>query len=789
MNTDSAAQHMQNGEQLCTPHLRSRTARVERLHSLLQQRIRAPRADWTFSFDPEHDPALRDTRLLTRHAMMLEQLFMALPIWIDTDDLIAGLALDVGCVISSKYYDFATIAEQEQAAEEGSKILYWSTHKVPAFGEVLAKGICGIVLEIDEKIREITTRPTTAEHTQKLCYFAAMRRECLAVVGLSRRFAVLADRLAAEASEARQRKELVAMAERCRRVPEQPPICFADAVQSIWMLQFALAYAGNGTSLGRLDQLLAPYLECDLEDGTITLAEAQELIDCLWLRLNDRIEMSEMRPETKGVALSTTGFVWDIGHRRRAHLADDRGSNHHGQSIFVGGYRPDGSDGENMLTWLMLNSVEKFEFVQPDFTLRLHANSSPRLMRRAAEVLKHGGAFPYINNDDVIVPALMQYGIPAEDARDYAATLCWETLIQGKTDQEQIRGNNLALITELVLTRGRTRVSNEQLGPDTGDPCTFAIFKDFLTVWKIQADRQFELAIEHVGDNIRRNVFEPTHQHGKYSNNPLLSAFIQDCIANEKDVTKAGARYTIWVMMFEAFATAVDALFAIKKLVFDRHEVTMRDFVTATDANWEGWEHLRQTTLNRVAHYGQGDSEVDALGREILEFAVTRMREYAVAYPEMIVIPAVGTVSWTLVIGAEVGATPDGRLARTAISANMSPALGQDRNGPTAAIESYVAMPLGKLAGGAPLDLNFSTREWDGEEGTHKLATFIETFLRLGGNMLTLTATNVAELRQAMDNPEAYRGLRVRMGGWTGYFVQMSRQQQENFITRVAHGG
>jgi formate C-acetyltransferase len=436
---------------------------------------------------------------------------------------------------------------------------------------------------------------------------------------------------------------------------------------------------------------------------------------------------------------------------------------------------------------MVLDCLERFELTSPVVTARLHRASPERLVRRVAEVLKRGGGMPYIDNDDAIIAAYESLGVPAADARDYANSNCWETMIAGKSDQELIRGINFLLVLEWVLTRGVTRARGEREGIDTGDPTRFGTFDELLDAWKRQLDVLISRNVDYVGSRyFSRDLYHSGH--GRYSSNPLLSALTLDCVERVEDVIRGGARYVIWHVMGEAVANCVDALAAIKRLVYDERAVSMETVLHALASNWAGHEALRQRMVARAPKFANDSEYADSICRELMSWFVERTRLHAKRHPSILFPCSVGTFSWYASIGAEVGASCDGRFAGQPVTANFSPSLGMDLAGPTAAIRSYCKMPMASLAAGAPIDLRLTAGSLSGDAGTDRLAAFVKAFLALGGNMMTITVTDVEMLKRAMVEPERYRGLRVRMGGWSAYFVALSEEQQRLHIARVEHG-
>ena len=783
--------------------LRTFTPRTARLYDLVRDRMTRPQTTWGSDLDIFADPAVAELPLVLRRATAFQKTLLEMPIAIEADDLIVGNTMQAGMITRTRLPKYGLAEEYAQAQEEGSSLAAQLSHKTPYYYDILSKGLAGIIRDVDDKITEITHRPPSAERDEKLALYQAMKLEAQAVIALAHRYADLALTLADQAETTQRRAELLKIARVCHQVPEYPAETFQEAVQSFWFIHYALFSNGTNLSCGRFDQFLYPTLEAELAAGTITLDEAQELIDCVWLRFNDRGQICRenffaAEGQSQGIngtkAAKSPTIVdkgpqsWTAGHRKRLRYAADAADaiNHFGQNILLSGIRPAGGDGTNELTYLSLNALEKFAFTSPVVTVRLHKDSPRDLVARSAEVLKAGSGMPYIDNDDVLIPAYVDLGVSLADARDYANSNCWETMIEGKSDQELIRGMNFLLFLELALNRGVSKVHG-RMGPDTGDPRRFGSFADLMAAWKTQTDEQLKAGIDYIGLGVSNGTLEHSN-HGKYSFNPLLSALTLDCIENEQDVIRGGARYIIWHVMGEAVANAIDAMAAIKKMVFEEKSLTMADLLDALDKDWTGYENLRRRLMARAPKYANDNDDADQIGQEMMAYFIERSDHHASRYPAVIFPCSVGTFSWYAMIGKEVGATPDGRHSGEAIAANFSPAPGTDMSGPTAAINSYLKMNVAPLAAGAPLDLRLSASSLKGEAGTQRLAGLIQAFIELGGNMLTFTVTDVEELKKALEEPENYRHLRVRMGGWSAYFVMLGEEQQRLHIKRVEHG-
>jgi formate C-acetyltransferase len=430
-------------------------------------------------------------------------------------------------------------------------------------------------------------------------------------------------------------------------------------------------------------------------------------------------------------------------------------------------------------------------------------------LERASEVLKTGGGMPYINNDDIIVSAWEALGVPREDACRYANSNCWETLIQGMTNQEMIRGLNFLYFLELALNSGKPFIYGDFAGreqkPDrhnpitfgsgysigyhivdglaTADVSTFKNFEDLMYAWKLQLDCIIQKTIEHVDHELIREG-----SHGPLSSNSILSLLTRGCVENLTDILHRGARYDMWHLMGEAVSNAADAAAAIKKFVFDEKIISLSRLVELLKSNWAGEEGkaLLQRFSGDAPKFGNNNDYVDNIAKEMVDYFIERGTYHAKKYPDIIFSPCIGTYSWIISIGKKIGASADGRESQEPIASNMSPVPGRDVSGPIAALHSYLKLNTAPMAAGAPIDLRVSSNGLEGVGGTKRIAALIKTFLEEGGNMMTLTITSAEELKKAMENPEKYRGLRVRMGGWSAYYVLLSKASQKIHLKRVA---
>jgi formate C-acetyltransferase len=550
----------------------------------------------------------------------------------------------------------------------------------------------------------------------------------------------------------------------------------------------------NGNAMGRLDQYVWPFLEADLEAGRIDLARAAELVDCFCLKFNERAQTNEeQRPEARPEegekarrtrhATSSQVRSHDISVGPKTWLQNrpvydrDRvdATNHWLQNIVVSGLTPEGDDGTNPLTYLLLDSYRRNEMTNPLLTVRLHRNSPPALIERTCEALKQGGGMPALFNDEQIVGALERIGIPTAHAREYTNDGCWEVIVPGRTDFRFTRISML-LPLEWTLRRGRSWWDDQQAGLDTGDARAFTSYEQLWDAYLIQLDAVLERLVAHeVAVLDHRAMIAPV---------PLLSALIDGAIPARRDMTAGGARYRTFGMLAESAAHAIDSLAAIKTVIFEQGEATMAELCDALDADFEGHESLRQKLL-AAPKYGNDDERADGVGQALIDAFTGLVAAHAQEHQTSLKFPCgVGTFSWYVGIGEGLGATPDGRPAGQPVSSNFSPALGRDMAGLPSAILSYGKMQNYSLPAGGPLDLRLAKRLVRGPEGTQRMAALVRGFVETEGAMMTLTVADTEELRAAQREPDKYRSLRVRMGGWCAYFTMLSHAQQEHHIQR-----
>ncbi len=746
------------------------TPRVTNLRARVRDAMERPPEKWTCPVRIDPLDSAEPVAVRKARAISLKLAHMPTDLW--RGQLFAGsMTLEEPRVHAEwGFPEYVTEDERARGAERGHGTWCFG-HIVPDYPRLLTLGLLGI----RERAEAERARVKDAGES------AFLDSVGIAIDGVIAYAGRLAERCNVEAAacpDAGRAAELRRMAGDLRMVPATPATTFRQALQSVWLLHMIFHSTMNGNAVGRIDQYAWPLLDRDLAAGRITMAEAAELVDCFCLKFNERAKTTDDQ-----MANSREDESIDPKQRTRHYTSSQIGrgrdrvdaTNHWLQNIVIGGLTPDGVDGTNPLTFLILESYHRNEMTNPLVTLRVHAGTPEPLLARTAEVLKAGGGMPALFNDDEIIPSLERIGIPTPDARDYTNDGCWEVILPGRTDF-RFQRLSLALCLEWALNRGRSRLDGSEQGPDSGDAGAFKSFDDVWRAFEVQVDVIVGRTVAEVMRTINdRSVLAPV---------PLLSALIDGAVEGRRDMTAGGAKYRTFGVLAESAAHAIDSLVAIKAVVFEEKAASMRDLVAALGTDFQGQELLRKR-LADSPKYGNDDDRADVLGREVIDVFTRAVQRHAAVHEAKMKFPSgVGTFSWYIGIGEGLGASADGRRSGEPVSSNFSPALGRDAAGIPAAVLSYSKMHHSNLPAGGPLDLRVARKLVEGEEGTRRMTALMRGFVGSRGGMMTLTVADTEELRAAQSDPERYRSLRVRMGGWCAYFTMLSHEQQTHHIRR-----
>jgi pyruvate-formate lyase len=723
--------------------------------------------------------------LIVRKALATRYTFINMPVEIKPDELIVGI-INMGSIGFGRVFpEYALPQEKETAAQSSFTTKSVWGHHPPQYDKVLSIGLSGIKKEINEKIFEESSKDEP--DNEKLNLYRAMIISLNGLQDLANRYSELVLKAAQAEKDINRRKELVKIARICSKVPEQPAESFQEALQSFWFVFIGLHSAMEQIPTGRSDQYLYPYLEKDLREGKLTRQEAEELVGSWLAKFSERVQLDPRHWETHmtledqidGGNPDDETLVFEMENDAEYNFGTS--ANHWLINMIIGGLTRDGKDATNELTYMILDMWAYLEAIVPVLSVRLHKNSPDKLYDACSRILRRGSGEPAIFNDEIIVKGLVKRGIPIEDARDYSNDGCWEVLIPGKSNFAYAHVEVLQLL-EYVLNRGYSLVRKRKEGLDTGEPSNFKNFEEL-----------YQAYLKHLEDRIERilnNKLNYWTNRYKIAPSPLLSSMMDNCVEKGLDQSNGGARYNLYCLVITGLANFIDSLTAIKKIVYEEKKISMSELVNAIKDNFKDQENLRQMLLNYVPKFGNDDQYVDDVASRFLNDVDIMLSRKSVEkdVDPLILSLAVGTFENYARFGHYLGASADGRLYQETVGSNYSPAIGMDKKGPTAAIKSITHPYLLPYYTGCPLDIQINSNEVEGNEGINRMSGLIKSFIELGGVMLTITGVSEEMLREAQKKPEKYKGLRVRLGGLSAYFIALSKAQQEIIIRRTKHG-
>lgn len=578
-----------------------------------------------------------------------------------------------------------------------------------------------------------------------------------AIVLFARRYAELARNLARNEIDPRRRAELETIASVCERVPAQAPRTFHEALQAYWFVHLGVTTELNTWDSfcpGRLDQHLYPFYRREVDAGTLTREQAEELLHCFWIKFNN-----QPAPPKVGVTAAESGTYTDFAQ------------------INIGGLRPDGSDGVNEVSYLLLDVIEDMRLLQPSASIQVSRKNPDRFIRRAGKIIRTGFGQPSIFNFDLIIQELVRQGKSLIDARSGGSSGCVEVGAFGKESYILTGYFNLPKILELTLNDGLDPRTGRQIGPHTGDPRSFASFDALFAAFEIQMRHFLDIKIR--GNNIIERLY------AVYLPAPFLSLLTDDCIQRGKDYHDGGPRYDSSYIQGVGLGSVTDALSALKTHVFEQATLSMDELLASLSSDFEGSERLRRLLLNKTPRYGNDDDAADALMVRVFEAyyaAIDGRKNTRGGQYHVNLLPTTCHVYF----GSVTGATPDGRKAWTPLSEGVSPVQGADRRGPTAVVRSVSKMDQART-GGTLLNQKLTPRLLKDDEGLERLTHLVRTYFNLDGHHIQFNVVDTATLRAAQAEPEKYRDLIVRVAGYSDYFCDLSAALQEEIIARTEH--
>ena len=606
------------------------------------------------------------------------------------------------------------------------------SHVTPGFADVLKTGYKGLR-------REISARRLHGDLNASQIDFLEALELCLEAASLwHRRHLELLDALMAKSQEA-SRAHWQTVRANLERVPENPPASFYEATQSLWFMFSFQRLCGNWPGIGRIDEMLGPYLADDLQKGVLTLAEAREILAHFWIK----------------------GCDWITGE------SGGSGDAQFYQNIVLAGIDAEGRDIVNEVTYLVLDIVEELRISDFPIAVRLNERTPEKLLQRIAEVQRLGGGIVAVYNEPLIIDALVRFGYAEQDARRFANDGCWEIQIPGETCFSYLPFDVLALL-------------QKTLGVTTETPPS--AHEDFESLY--QAFRR-ELSVQMETIQKRADLWL-AEDYRQAAPSALASLLVKDCIEKARGYYNRGARYTALAPHAGGLADTGNSLLVIKKLVFEDKAYSLKAFVEILRKNWAGHEALRRQILSEFEFFGNDNPEADVMTKRVfddfLELAWSVKERNGVLRPA-----GVSTFGRENTWLSQRKAAAHGQLEGETLAPNFGATPGTDTQGPTALIKSHCAMDLKRLPNGTVLDIKIHPKSLEGENGLGALIGLYRVFLKLGGIFMHLDAVDQATLLEAQKNPEKHRNLAVRVSGWCARFVTLNRDWQNMIIRRTLH--
>ncbi len=631
----------------------------------------------------------------------------------------------------------------------------WQGHLVLDFETILRKGLLTMQKEVQDEIEKNKDLPDEQKE-----FLHSIEITLEAVIIYSRRLAEKIKEELNKTSNVDRRDVLSDMYETCKRIPTYQPTTFREAVQLFWTVKTTvdLAIPFNVHGPGRLDQLFYPFYSSDIKKGLITREEARELLEELVLNIMSH----NIRPYSNAVSDFSQRF---------------EGS----EPVTVGGLSEDGEDATNDLTYLVLEAADRSK-ASLNFAVRFHDNTPEELYMKVAEIQYNGYSSISVLNDNVCIEALKKRGITEKDANAYSITGCVDMCSPGKTGGIGFSAILLCRTLDMTLRSGNCLTIGglvNDVGLKTGNPDNFDTFDEFLDAFYQQISFVIQKIVE--ATTIRDRLF------ANYFPAPFISAFMRGCFKSKKDVTQGGAYYDAeGILIMNSIANMVDSLYVIKKLIFEQKKFTFKELIEAIDNNFTGkYKKIHKLILDLEGKWGNGNPECDELAREVTTQIFEETYDYK-TYRGGVYAPFIISMTSHTYDGRIGIATPDGRLAGKPFAASCNP-YNVEKNGPTGVMRSVAALDFEHVCGCAVNIRMHPSGIGKTKEARKKWISLLKTYYSLGGQQLQPTVVSTEVLKAAQQNPEPYRNIIVKVGGYSAYFTDLGKEIQDEIISRTEH--
>ena len=633
-------------------------------------------------------------------------------------------------------------------------------HLIAGFDKIINVGYAAIRKQAQDWLDDHFGN-VMGDDVKRCMFYSSAVIVCDAATTFIRRYGDACLEKASGERDGKRKAELESMAESLYWISENPARTFREAAQAALLYELLLFHDGCAAfSIGRFDQFTYKQFKADIEAGTLTMDEAQEITDAFFLKLNN---------------------FWGGGPQFLVHMI---GANTY-QHTTIGGVGRDGKDATNPISFMVLESIARLKIHDPTISLRINKDTPPEIWELAIETTKIVGGLPLFQNDDVIIPGLMkENGFEIEDARDYAIMGCQEIVGPG-TEYPCANGNtppysslHYGTVFNMAINNGKNPLNNEQCSVKTGYLYEMNSIEE---VREAMSKLVYYLIKLQVSVD---NYTEYLHMH--YGTENLISISMEGCMENGMDCTWGGCKYNSYGGTATGLATVADCITTIKYMCFDKKLCTTRELYDAVMANWEGYEPLRQQIISEVPHYGNGDPYADMEMQWICDTYYNACKECYSMRSKLYKSGLYGA-SDHVTQGYSTWATPDGRKTGEPIADACSPAQGRDLNGPTAVFKSSVCFDHTKFMDGLAVNLKIHPTALRGTDGNEKLRDMTLAYFEDGGMEVQYNVVSADTLRAAQNAPGEYKDLVVRIAGYSAYFVELSLDCQNDLIKRHDH--
>lgn len=620
--------------------------------------------------------------------------------------------------------------------------------------KIYKKGFLDFKQDIESEINNLDYN-NDDEALNKKMQLEGMSIACDAIMILGKRYSELAIEMAKKEKDQKRKKELLDVAEVCSHVPAYAPRTFREALQMYWFVHLCVITELNpwdSFNPGRLDQHLNPFYQKEIKEGSLRREEAEEFLQCLWVKFNN-----QPAPPKVGITLKESATYTDFAN------------------INSGGLRADGSDGVNDVSYLVLDVIDQMRLLQPSSNVQISKKTPQKFLKKALSIVRKGWGQPSLFNADAVIQEMLNAGKDIVDARCGGTSGCIETGAFGKEAFILTGYFNIPKVLEITLNNGVDPMSGKKLGLETGNPTDFNSYEELFEAFKKQMNHFIDIKVR--GNRVIEKLYAEKMPV------PFLSVIIDDCIKKGKDYNAGGARYNVTYIQGVGIGDITDSLAAIKYHIFDKNNFTMNELLTAIGDNFKGHEMILNLLKNKSPKYGNDDDYADMIMTNVFKTyyeTVTGRPNIKGGEHRINMLPT----TCHIYFGSVIGALPSGKKSKEALADGISPSKGADKYGPTSVIKSASKMDH-LITGGTLLNQKVAPSAIEGEEGLDKLSNLVRVYFKLDGHHIQFNVFNKETLLKAQKNPEDYKNLIVRVAGYSDYFSNLNKELQDEIIART----